>query len=1437
MPISECYKEYEIAKEKVVMLNKKNNLNRVIALLLSLVMIMTMLPVSAYAVEKSVIDDEVGAQNYITNNTYKDAEEENPILEEETLLRDKFTKHYIDSNGNRYAVVFPEQVHYSENDSWVEIDNTLSLNELTKRYVSKNEKFKTQFSQESDAAQLVTIEDGSYKLSWSISFASNTKMDKEQGSLTMSENTNAQKISKVSALVSEVSEAAVSKVKNKETISELGKTISEIRYSGVLGDKVDLRYSVLHGKVEEDVILNSPEGFTSYMLTVDTNGLDAVKCEDNSVVFVTSEGETIFTLGAPWMKDSYVSVSDDIEVTVRQKDDVAYIIYAPNLEWLNDESRVYPVLIDPSFKTRFYTSNYEDTYVYTGDSASATRPAETTMMVGNLSGKQYYAYVKILNIPEFIDEVGVEGVTLNFCVTTTSSPNLSVYAVNGEWSPNTITYANQPSASLIKSNQVGKAWGAVSKYSVDLTDWLNYISYDYYNLSEYFNGDAWNGFKIGYTTNITDNYTQICSSEYADTDNRPVITFTYNYWPYGGIEDNAIYSFVNSASNKYLTVDSTNMSTGNVYQYTKNDLLSQSFRLDYDEINKCYRIGTMCSNDGYGSVLEVPSYTGTIDSSTGYTNSNVRVHSYSSSRADEQDWIVYPYDYSDLYMIVLRSDPNLALTAYGTSNGSASGITSTSAGNVYVSQFTGAANQLWKLESGGIQLINATNIKEVSAEGKTYAISEGRTWQSFCCPVNEYGAYVSWWSSNTQSATVDSVGHVTTGTAGIATIYADIEYADGSSDTYSCTIYVIVGDGTYYFNNVSNNYRLEYESTTNLSENAVLEAYNSGTGEPTQRFRMFKVKYLGDGIYSVRSMLDCGMGWTRSSSSLVMTTIGPDDSTIPATAKWRIKSNANGYYIHSLYGASKTITAGSTSGDNITLNSYSPTNQLQNWTMNEITESYHGVTLKNTVTKLAVGDSFDFDAVMYSTYTNTNGEDGFTWSVTNGTGSATINSSTGVLTGTSTGTVTVKVTYKPNSYQEWVAQVSVEIYKKAIIIVPGIMGSQIFADGSITVPSSGFGDFSNTFADGTRLWDPSTSIGQLILVDEKILALECNSSGIEKYSTTVNSPTINQYDLDGSFQYGATDIYRHLYNALYESFYDDHYDIVFYEYDWRQDPYDTAVELADFITQKHYGDIIFVSHSMGGLVSSYYLSLGTSKRNLVDKHISIGTPYLGSVEMPYMYVTGNIRDAFYENWIVSNSVQAIAYNLPSIYALFPFEQNWNQYMSYRSSPDTTTACQDYETTTEVLSRYMPNWNDEMAEDVFSNRERLFRSNGLHITTLVDSYYIIGTGEETTYSTSGLLDNLITPTQFNGFTLSKNNAGDGTVTEYSATIGYTIPADKTYYKHSSSTKTATHVGMISGEDSELDDIDLSTIEFIVAIVDETVNNYSESQLSNLFGITQ
>ena len=169
------------------------------------------------------------------------------------------------------------------------------------------------------------------------------------------------------------------------------------------------------------------------------------------------------------------------------------------------------------------------------------------------------------------------------------------------------------------------------------------------------------------------------------------------------------------------------------------------------------------------------------------------------------------------------------------------------------------------------------------------------------------------------------------------------------------------------------------------------------------------------------------MGWTRSGSTLVSRTAGTSASAVPATAKWYIKSNSNGYYIYSYGGTAYTVTSGANVSDSIVLQSYSVTNKLQNWKMTKLSISEHGVTLKKKTGELVAGNTYTFTAGVYSTYSSVYGQNGMTWSVTNGTGSATVNPSTGVLTGVSLGTVTVTASYKYSSSKTWSTSYSVRV--------------------------------------------------------------------------------------------------------------------------------------------------------------------------------------------------------------------------------------------------------------------------------------------------------------------------------------------------------------------------------------------------------------------------
>lgn len=1023
-------------------MNKHFN-KRLLALILSAILLICACPLSVFASELNgmntaampgsggdgppsdstgMSDIDLGFDLDIDENFDTDISAE---LTEDIKLRDTFTKHYTDGKGKYYAVVFPEQVHYLENGEWKEIDNSLTLNKQGNAYISGNKSFKTGFSKSSSSAELVTIEEGIYKLSWGISFDAGSELKDVISSSDIAMNETGS-MTPVNARLTEnrsdgLNENGTAARITKENIGDLGKAFSGISYDGILGDKVDLRYSVLHGKVKEDVILNSASDFRSYTLTVNTYGLNATKLPDNRVSFKNSDGETIFTIGTPWMKDSDASVSDNIAVTVIQNGTTAYIKYEPDREWLNDAERVYPVLIDPDVTTRTFKSNYIDTYVYEGDSASSARANETTMIVGNNGGKIHYSYLKILDIPELPGlNYRLRNIKLYIPTKKAGNQKLNLYEVTQPWNPNTITYANQPSSELIVSG--------ASRGQINLSSWEDSKLEEWVNISAFFQSSSWNGFKIAHTANVENDYTEIYTSE--SSTSRPYMYFEYIHVPVESIKDNAVYSFVNSASGKYLTVHNGLTDNGtNIYQYTKNNTLSQAFRLSYNSIYDYFYIRSMCSNSllrfNYGNDV----------SETGYTYTNVYLEEEYDNADINTEWLIVPHGNNDLFKVVSAGDPNLALTAYGTANGTASGTTNTSAGNVFVSRFTGASNQLWKLESGGCQVSSyAEDIRDVT-QSKT--VSESSTTLQFVCPVENFGDYITWSSSNQAVATVSDDGKVTAKKAGYTTISAYISL-DGDEEEYTCDVYVRLADGTYYINNVNNNFCIKCLGSIPYENSTLVGSSFYGTSEPTDRSQMFKIKYLGNGCYSVRSMLDNSMGWANVSNKLVMTTIGTSDSSIPANAKWVINSSTRGYYFRIPSTASMAITSPTSSLADITINSLSLSNTSQMWTIKPITASYHGVTIKNSVNSLVIDDSSTFTAAVYSTYNSFNGGN-VTWSVSNGTGSATVNSSTGRVTGVSQGTVTVTATYKYSYSTSWTAS-------KTLTIIPLADGTYYFTN-------------------------------------------------------------------------------------------------------------------------------------------------------------------------------------------------------------------------------------------------------------------------------------------------------------------------------------------------------------------------------------------------------
>src|SRR5262249_40735214 len=85
--------------------------------------------------------------------------------------------------------------------------------------------------------------------------------------------------------------------------------------------------------------------------------------------------------------------------------------------------------------------------------------------------------------------------------------------------------------------------------------------------------------------------------------------------------------------------------------------------------------------------------------------------------------------------------------------------------------------------------------------------------------------------------------------------------------------------------------------------------------------------------------------------------------------------------------------------------------------------------------------------------------------------------------------------------------------------------------------------------------------------------------------------------------------------------------VVPFFYDWRRDNRETVVALSQLITSLHeegFSKIYLVAHSMGGLVTSYYLRYGAQQpetaietwegARAVDKVVLAGVPFRGAMQ-------------------------------------------------------------------------------------------------------------------------------------------------------------------------------------------------------------------------------
>lgn len=449
------------------------------------------------------------------------------ITAEAATLRERCQKTFVLEDGTFLCAVYPDSVHYENGESWEDIDNSLVL---TRDEKSGKEVYKNTSNEIKVTLPEVLTKDTEI----TYGFGKSGIGFKPLGMSYIQENESEQNVSPTS-VKAEVDNDVSKRDAAMETSGRLKKildlkTISKAKYENVFPG-IDLIYSVSSSTLKETMVLNeAPGSDLSFSFLLTGEGLSFIRNDNGSISAYASDGEETFVLAAPFAYDSDGETTRDIETSLDITEAGNVLTYKIHKEWFLEEERVYPVYIDPSVQTSQIRNNIRDMTVASGGGTDYNDDFIEAGYHRNRGIER--TYIKFKTLPSLTSADVVVNAQLYLCRNITANEELQINAhkVNSTWESETLTWSNKPSYSA-----------KITDYSrVKDTGWYSFgiteLVRDWYKTAN-------TGVMLKAPNSVenagTHNNRTFISSDYSDSDYRPVLTMQYvnncgmeSFWDY-----------------------------------------------------------------------------------------------------------------------------------------------------------------------------------------------------------------------------------------------------------------------------------------------------------------------------------------------------------------------------------------------------------------------------------------------------------------------------------------------------------------------------------------------------------------------------------------------------------------------------------------------------------------------------------------------------------------------------------------------------------------------------------------------------------------------------------------------------------------------------------------------------------------------------------------